>query len=142
MSDSSGTVLFFLCIAAVLAAGCTSQTLQEASIPAPTPTAPIPLAERTTLVIPTINPDETRTPAIVPGATRSPVADQTDVSAITFMHYSDSDFSVDYPAAWNITPSVYTRYFCQNVFDDSRMNNHVCYENETESHRTVQFLRG
>ena len=29
--------------------------------------------------------------------------------------------------------STYTRYFCQNVFDDSRTNYHVCYENETKS---------
>ena len=49
------------------------------------------------------------------------------------MHYSDSDFSVDYPAAWNITHSAYTRYFCQNVFDVTRTDYHVCYENETKS---------
>jgi hypothetical protein len=133
MNDRSGTVLFFLCIAAVLAAGCTNQTLPEESVPSPTPTAPIPLTERTTLVIPTTNPGETAIPTIAPGTTLPPTADPTDVSAITFAQYSDRDFSVDYPAAWNITHSAYTRYFCQNVFDDSSRDYHVCYENETKS---------
>lgn len=133
MTDRSGTVLFFLCMAAVVAAGCTDQTLPYASIPATTPTAPIPLTEITTLVIPTTNQGETKIPTIVPRTTLSPTADPTDVAAITFMHYSDNDFSVDYPASWNITFSAYHRYFCQNVFDDSRTNYHVCYENETKS---------
>jgi hypothetical protein len=134
MNACTGTLLFFLCIAIVLAAGCTSQTLQESSIPVPTPSVSIPLTyERTTPVIPTINHDETTTPVIVPGATRPPAADPTDVSDTTFMYYSDNDFSVDYPAAWSITHSTYFSYFCQNVFDDSRMNYHVCYENETKS---------
>jgi hypothetical protein len=133
MTDRSGTVLFFLCFAAVLAAGCTDQTLPDASIPAITPTPPIPLTEITTLVIPTTNRGETTLPTIVPGTTLAPMADPTDVAAITFMHYSDSDFSVDYPASWNITHSVYTRYFCRNVFDDSSTNYHVCYQNETRS---------
>lgn len=133
MNDRSGTVLFFLFIAAVLAAGCTNQTLPEASIPAPAPSVSIPLTERTTLVIPTTNPRETTIPTIVPGTTLPSTADTTDVSAITFIQYSDSDFSVEYPAAWNITHSAYFRYFCQNVFDDSRTNYHVCYENETKS---------
>jgi hypothetical protein len=133
MNHRSGTVLFFLCIAAVLAAACTNQTLPEESIPSPTPTAPIPLTERTTLVIPTTNPGETAIPTIVQGITPPPTTDPTDVSAITFAQYSDRDFSVDYPAAWNITHSAYTRYFCQNVFDDSSRDYHVCYENETKS---------
>jgi hypothetical protein len=133
MNDNSGAVLFFLCIAAVLAAGCTNQTLQDASIPVPTPSVSIPLTERTNLVIPTTYPGETTTPAVVPGTTLLPAADPTDVSDTTFMHYSDNDFSVDYPATWSITHSTYFRNFCQNVFDDSRMDYHVCYENETKS---------
>jgi hypothetical protein len=83
--------------------------------------------------MPTTNPDEITSPTILPDTTRSPTVDPTDVSAIRFAQYSDRDFSVDYPAAWNITHSAYTRYFCQNVFDDSRTNYHVCYENETKS---------
>jgi len=133
MTDRSGTVLFFLCMAAVVAAGCTDQTLPDAPIPATTPTAPIPLTEITTLAIPTTNRGETTIPTIVPGTTPAPMADPADVAAITFIHYSDSDFSVDYPTAWNITHSAYTRYFCRNVFDDSSTNNHVCYVNETKS---------
>jgi hypothetical protein len=117
----------------VLAAGCTNQMLPEASIPAPAPSVSIPLTERTTLVIPTTNPRETTILTIVPGTTLAPTADPTGVSDITFMHYSDSDFSVDYPATWNITHSAYTRYFCQNVFDVTRTDYHVCYENETKS---------
>jgi hypothetical protein len=133
MNHRSGTVLFFLCIAAVLAAGCTNQMFPEASIPAPAPSVSIPLTERTTLVIPTTNPRETTIPTIVPGTILAHTADPTDVSAITFVQYSDRDFSVEYPAAWNITHSAYTRYFCRNVFDNSRTNYHVCYENETKS---------
>ncbi len=73
------------------------------------------------------------TPAVVPGTTLLPTADPTMVSVITFLRYTDSDFSIDYPSTWSITHSLYTRYFCQNVFDDSRTNYHVCYENETKS---------
>jgi hypothetical protein len=133
MNDRPGTVLLFLCIAAVLAAGCINQTLPEASVPTPTPSVSIPLTATTILVIPTTNPLETTIPTIVPGTTLPPTADPTDVAPITFVRYSDSDFSVDYPASWNITRSAYNRYFCQNVFDDSRSNYHVCYDNETKS---------
>jgi hypothetical protein len=134
MNHRSGTVLFFLYIVAVLTAGCTSQIPQDSSVPSPTPAASIPFTvERTTPIMPTTNPDETSNQTVIPGTTQPPSADPTDVSDITFMHYSNSDFSIDYPAAWNITHSAYTRYFCQNVFDDSRTNYHVCYENETKS---------
>jgi hypothetical protein len=134
MKVCSGTVLFFLCIAAVLAAGCASQTSQDSSIPVPTPAVSIPLTpEKTIPIISTTNPNETAITAVVPGATLLPTADPTIVSDITFMHYSDSDFSVDYPSSWSITHSTYTRYFCQNVFDDTRTDYHVCYENETKS---------
>jgi hypothetical protein len=134
MSGCPGTVLFFLCLAAVFAAGCMSQTSQETTIPTPAPIAPIPLTpERTTAVVPSTNPDETATPDVIPGTTLLPIADPTDVTDIMFVHYSDSDFSVDYPSEWNLTHSLYTRYFCQNVFDTSRTGYHVCYENETRS---------
>jgi hypothetical protein len=59
-------------------------------------------------------------------------ADPTDVSEITFMRYSDDDYSVDYPSTWTVKNSLYTPYFCDNTVDVSSPAYHLCYENETK----------
>jgi len=130
MKNNPGIVFIVLCIAAIFIAGCTNQTA-PASIPIPTST-PTPVTT-IPLIVPTTSPNETTTPTIVPITTRSPQVDPTDVAEITFLRYSDSDFSVDYPATWTITNSSYTQYYCQNVLDSSRTDYHLCFENETKS---------
>jgi hypothetical protein len=61
----------------------------------------------------------------------------TDVSKITFSHYTDSDYSVDYPSDWNVSKSSYTAYYCENDVSPSSpgyssFNYSVCFANETK----------
>ena len=96
MNNYSGIFLIFLCIVIIFAAGCTSQKESPASTPEPTPQPdcsrnPYPSHPRT---IYRIIPQETTKPP-------SQKSDPTNVSEIKFLHYSDDDFSVDYPSTWN-----------------------------------------
>ena len=134
MEKYPGIFLIFLFTAIIFTAGCTSQTAPAAPVQ-PASSTSIP----TTAIIPVITtsilqttPDVTITASITQEETSSPKADPTDVTEIKFLHYSDSDFSVDYPSTWIITHSTYTPYYCTN---DSYVYNrtyHVCYENETK----------
>jgi len=128
-----------LLVEVVITAGCISEDKNAAvtPTPVPTPTSSIPTIvitpEITPSVSPTITPNVTITTSITPTNTPTPKPDPTDVSEIKFLRYSDSDFSVDYPSTWTITKSTYTPYYCKSVFDTSRKDYHVCYENETKS---------
>ena len=51
---------------------------------------------------------------------------------IPFVRYSDNDFSVDYPSAWNITKSSYTPYYCTNILEPDSSTYHLCYKDETQ----------
>ena len=130
MKDYLGIFIIFLCIVSIFVAGCTSETAE--TVPTATPTTSIPTTVvPTTLItpelteIPTITPNATTSPSVLP--TLSPKADPTDLSEITFSHYSDSDFSLDYPSTWNITKSTFTLYNCNSV-EANR-----CYQNETKT---------
>jgi len=130
MKNYPGIVLVILCIAAIFGVGCTNQTAPlQTPTPTPVPTPVVPQVMTT----PIATPHETTTPASVPVTTLPPPADPSDISEITFLRYSDSDFSVDYPSPWTITHSTYTPYYCKNVLDTSRSDYHVCFENETKT---------
>jgi hypothetical protein len=142
MKNYSGLFLVFLCLSVIFSAGCTSQPASTAPAPEPTPQAsvspPAITPEITTSVIPAISPNgstfnATTYPSVVPTMTPTPKPDPTDVSEINFLHYSNSDFNVDYPSTWTITNSTYTPYYCKSVLDTSRKDYHVCFENETKS---------
>ena len=135
MENYSGIFLIFLCMAVIFVAGCTSQTAPAASTITSTPPTSIPTTVMTSFIIPlipTIAPNVTA-PSIVPIKTPSPKADATDLSEITFLHYSDNDFSVDYPSTWTIAHSTYTPYPCKSVTDTTRNDYHICFQNETKS---------
>ena len=139
MKNYSGIILVFFCIAVIFSAGCTSQPASSASAPEPTlpvsVSTPAVTSEITTSVITAITPDGTISNAttMVPTMTPTQKPDPTDVSEINFLHYSDSDFTIDYPSTWTITNSTYTPYYCKSVLDTSRKDYHVCFENETKS---------
>ena len=131
MRKINGIILLFVCIAVILVAGCTSQPAPAASTPASTPTTSI-LTTVITSIITTSVPTLTPT-SIVTVKTPSPKADATDLSEIKFLRYSDKDFSVDYPSTWTVTNSTYTPYYCNNVFDKTRSDYKICFQNETKS---------
>jgi len=134
-------LLFIVLLVGILiTAGCVNENKDALVTPAqttPTPTTSIPTTvitpEITTSIIPTITPNVTTTTSIEPIKTPTPKPDPTDVSEINFLHYSDDDFSVDYPSTWIITTSTYTPYYCKSVLDTSRNDYHLCFENETKS---------
>lgn len=129
-------------MAVIFVTGCTSQTVPAASTTTPTSTISIPTTVITSVIktsIPTIAPNVTAT-SIVPIKTPIPKADATDVSEITFLHYSDNDFSVDYPSTWTITQSTYTPYYCKSVTDTTRNDYHICFQNETKSIGPFNFF--
>jgi hypothetical protein len=126
-------------VAVLIITGCVSENKSNLTPnqTTPTPTTSIPTTvitpEIPTSIIPTITPNVTTTPSIIPTKTPTPKPDPTDVSEINFLHYSDSDFSVDYPSTWIITNSTYFPYYCESVLDTSRNDYHVCFKNETKS---------
>lgn len=134
-------LLVFLFTAIILTAGCTSQTVPAAPVQ-PTPATPVPTTAGITLVTTQVlqpTPNVTTQASVTPAATSSPKADPTDVAEITFLHYSDSDFSIDYPSTWTITNSTYTSYYCKNFSDVNDKNYHICYEDETRSIGPLDF---
>jgi hypothetical protein len=137
MKNLSGIFLIFLCIAVIFAAGCTSQPASNLSKQTPTTKTLIPAnaitTEITTSAIPAIISNVTPTSSLTLTNISTPTPDPTDVSEIKFLHYTDSDFDVDYPSTWIITKSTYTPYFCKSVLDTSRNDYHLCFENETKS---------
>ena len=131
-----------LLVAILMTAGCVGGDKNAAvtpttSTPVPPQTTSIPTTvitpENTTSVISTITPNVSITTSIEPIKTPILKPDPTDVSEINFLHYSDSDFSVDYPSTWTIANSTYFPYYCESILDTSRNDYHVCFENETKS---------
>jgi hypothetical protein len=110
-------LLAFLIIGLTFLSGCTQtrgntpeQVVATTVIPAAIPTSKV------TTVSPPV-PSTTIPPTTVAtvNATPNPIADPTDVSQIQFTHYSDSDFSLDYPSTWNISKSSFILYNCVSV---------------------------
>ena len=127
MKNFSGIFFIFLCIVIIFAAGCTSQKVSSAATPEPTPQQPaVGIPPPLTPEPPTLIPQEPMKPP-------SQKPDSTNVSEIQFLHYSDDDYSIDYPSTWIVANSTYFPYYCESVLDDSRNDYHVCYENETKS---------
>jgi hypothetical protein len=126
MKIRPGTILIFLILAAIFSAGCTN--------PAPVPPAPAPVFTTpvptpavpvvTTISLVPTTPPVTQAPTIVPKTTLIPRADPADVSEITFLHYSDGDFSMDYPSTWTLATSYSTPYPIGPFYlvDDPRLN--------------------
>jgi hypothetical protein len=142
-TDMKYLLFIVLLLAVVITAGCVSENKSNLTLSdTPTPTTSIPttviIPEITTSIIPSITPNVTTPnvttiPSITPTKTPTPKPDPTDVSEIKFLHYSNSDFSVDYPSTWIIANSTYFPYYCESVLDTSRNDYHVCFENETKS---------
>ncbi|MDO9325679.1 MAG: hypothetical protein Q7T80_12070 [Methanoregula sp.] len=124
--------LAFLCIAVMCATGCTSQpalNVTPAITPAP---ALVVTAIPTTTSTPVPTTVKIPTKVIVNvTTTKAPEAEPTDLARIKFVRYSDNDFSLDYPSAWNITKSTYTPYYCINNLELGSSVYQVCYKNET-----------
>jgi hypothetical protein len=136
-------------VAAVILTGCTGPQNTAVTVPAPAPLAmnttvpvtqtPAPVSPASPATTPEISmtPDETASVVLAP----VPSPDPTDVSKITFLRYSDSDFSVDYPSTWTITTSTYTPYYCKNEVDVETAYYRVCYENEMKSIGPFSFYQ-
>lgn len=125
----SGIVLIFLCIAVLCATGCTTRPETQEVTPS---TPALPVLTITGTPVPETSVIPRTTPRVVVTKTLRPKADPTDLSKITFVRYSDNDFSVDYPSTWTITPSAYTPYYCKNNLDTDSSTFLVCYKNETQ----------
>jgi hypothetical protein len=133
MKNYPALVLVLLCLGIVLTAGCTGQK----------ETAQPPLVTETTVLTPAatavtpppltlLTPVETAT--VVPAT--SPAADPTDIHAITFLQYSDSDFGIDYPSTWTITSSTYTPDYCPAAFGSGKVE---CYADAVRSYGPFDF---
>jgi len=130
MKQYTGTLLFLICIALVLAAGCAGRT-ESARPPLVTETAAPVTTAATTAPVPA-TPAFIMTPGTTPPSVSVtvPVADPTDVQKITFLRYSDSDFSVDYPSSWQITSSTYFPDYCPGSFGPGKVG---CYSGAVSS---------
>lgn len=129
----SATVLLLLCIGLIGAAGCTSQPENTNVTPAITTVPPVPATTFTPVPVRVMPRIPTTAPTLLATKTVRPPADPAELSKIRFSPYSDNDFKVDYPSAWNITKSVYTPYYCRNNLDFDSSTFYVCYKNETKS---------
>lgn len=143
----------FLCcaliVAVVILSGCTSSQPPAAAAPTPAPQtmnatvpvtqvpAPVPPASPATTPEISMTTDDTASVVSAP----APRPDPTDVSKITFLRYSDSDFSVDYPSTWTVTTSTYTPYYCKNEVDVETAYYRVCYQNEMKSIGPFNFYQ-
>ena len=127
MKRRTGILLIVLILAVIVTAGYTSPTSPAAPGPVPPFTTPLPAPPvppvTTNAVIPTV-PTVMLTTTFVPITTLIPKRDPADVSEITFLRYSDSDFSVDYPSTWTLATSDYTPYPVGpfRLYDDPRLN--------------------
>jgi hypothetical protein len=132
MKIRPGTILFFLILAVIFSAGCINPAAQAPPAPAPAFTTPIPVPAVPVATVPVVTtssvistiPPVTQTQTFVPKTTLTPRADPVDVSEITFLHYSDGDFSMDYPSTWTPVTSYSTPYPIGPffLFDDPRLN--------------------
>jgi hypothetical protein len=145
MLNSSGKFLIFFLIAAILTSGCIHQTTPDASVVAPTITISTPTTAFSPVIPDTVIPTTsavTPTTSFVPIKTLFSEADPTDISKITFLHYSDGDFSMDYPSTWTITPSDHTPYPVGPfyLYDDPRLNAPYRVVTFTSPDKTKKFV--
>jgi hypothetical protein len=120
-------VLFFI-ITLVFMSGCTQPAITKPENTITPKITEIPTSGITAISTPvaasTVNLTTTVT---IPGETPLVKPDPTDVSQIQFTHYSDNDFSLDYPSDWNISKATYTSYICTST-QTSR-----CYQTEVKT---------
>jgi hypothetical protein len=126
-------LLFCLIAGLAFLSGCTQTPVNPSgqgitTHPATMPASEIPTVPASvslTTIFPTTSPT-TITTTIPPKLNAVPAAeaDPADVSQIRFIRYADSDFSMDYPSAWNISKSTYTSSIC------GRTDTSWCYQNE------------
>lgn len=128
MKTYPALVLGFLCLAIILAAGCTGQkeTARPPLVTETTAATPAPTAAATTIPLPA-TPETTA--SAVPATTPAP--DPADVHAITFLRYTDSDFDIDYPSTWTVSALVYTGDYCTEAFGPGTVE---CYTNAVRSY--------
>ena len=145
MKTSLGLILLVLCAAVIFVSGCTGQrdTAPPSQIPAPSLTTPVTSLPVPELSFESTTPAGTTTPMVTISrtATSGPEADPADVSKITFLRYSNNDFSLDYPSTWTVTTSTYTPYYCRNEVDTAQGYYQVCYEDEMKSIGPFSFYR-
>ena len=106
----------------VLASGCASPSaVSPSQLPAIAPTSeptplstsivqtPVAAAPPLTVgpVYQTMVPSK---PVTTPTALPTTINEPTDTSAITFLHYSDPTFSVDYPSTWTVKQGISIRF--------------------------------
>ncbi|MEI7856687.1 MAG: hypothetical protein WCH85_04190 [Methanomicrobiales archaeon] len=135
MKFLSGIGLILLFIAVLCVTGCTSQSQAPEVTPAITTAPPVPVTMIPTTastLVPTTSKIPATTPPVIVTTTVPPKADATDVSTIPFVRYSDNDFSLEYPPAWNVTRSTYTPYYCTNTLETDSSTYRLCYKNETQ----------
>jgi hypothetical protein len=146
MNNYSGIILVFLVIVVIFAAGCTNQPAPVIPVPAATPTTPVPATASPsvaiTSIIPTTVPTVATTTVVVPVTTQVPEADPTDMSAITFETYYDSDFSVEYPSTWTIDALMNIPYPVGPfyVYNDPRFNPQYRVVTFTSPDHTKKFV--
>ena len=133
MKNNPALFLVFLCLGIILTAGCTGQK-EIARPPLVTETPVMTPAATAVTTTPLILMTPVATASVVP--TTSPAADPTDVHTITFLRYSDSDFSIDYPSTWTTSTSTYTPDYCPNAFGHGRAE---CYANAVKSYGPFDF---
>lgn len=126
-------LFLLLLVVVIISAGCTNSGSTNANTQittqlTPNATIPTPSLMSSPITTPPITAVATinETPMIIPPYL-------TDVSKITFTHYNDDDFSVDYPSDWNVSKWVYTPYYCLNNVNPRSQNYTICYQNETEN---------
>ncbi|PKL70614.1 MAG: hypothetical protein CVV30_04490 [Methanomicrobiales archaeon HGW-Methanomicrobiales-1] len=134
MKNFSAIVLLVLFLGILFATGCMSQPDPPVVSMTPTPVFPTTTlaAINNSSAIPQTTPIQVITKSPIPTKTPLPKADPTDVTRIDFLHYSDNDFSLDYPSAWNVTTATYIPYYCTNYLDTDSTIYKVCYQNETK----------
>jgi hypothetical protein len=145
MRNNSGNFLIFFLIVVILTAGCIHQTTPGASVVAPTITISTPTTAVSSVIPDTVIPATsavTPTTSIVPIKTLLPEADPTDISKITFLHYSDGDFSMDYPSTWTITTSDRTPHPVGPfyLYDDPRLSTPYRVVTFTSPDKTKKFV--
>jgi hypothetical protein len=126
MNHTTGMCLVFLLVFVIVTAGCIQQQIPSPPVPETTFTTIVPEPVFSPVIPPLVIPptlNSTPYPTIIPTKTPPP-ADPTDITEITFLQYSDDDFSMDYPSTWTVASSVYTPFQVGPfyLYDDPRLN--------------------
>ena len=117
-------LLFVLLLVAVLiTAGCTSGNQNVVAAPTIT-TTPTTTITPIVTVIPTANKTVATQTTTIPTAiiTTTPTPDPTDVSEITFLHYTADDLDVQYPSGWSVNRTGREETWC-----GERATQNICF---------------